>query len=201
MDFVGFRFGSIHTRDLQLLVTSSGDRYNKNLLPEPKDYTVEVPGGNGNYYFGSTFQSRVFVCEVAFDRIDEKTWRRISDFFSTDKLQDLVFDELPYKTYKAKLKSQPEFTFVCFTDRKTGERVYKGEGTLTFVCYFPFAFGFNKYIVKNADFYKTYEEDNQEPFYKQYFNTEYNYGYRWHGGYPTKEQAKKGELFKEVEEV
>ena len=29
-DFVGFRFGNIHTSDLNLLVVSSGDRYEKN---------------------------------------------------------------------------------------------------------------------------------------------------------------------------
>ena len=82
---------------------------------------------------------------MAFDSISEKDFRKISQIFSTDKPQDLVFDELPYKTYKAKLSSKPEFKVICFTDKNTKERVYKGEGTLNFICYFPYAFGFNKY--------------------------------------------------------
>ena len=94
-DFTGFRFGNIHSEDLHLVVVSSSDRYEKNLLPENKDYSIEVPGGNGSYYFGSTFGNREFKVEVAFDNVDEKTWRRISNLFATDKLQDLVFDELP----------------------------------------------------------------------------------------------------------
>jgi len=51
-DFIGFRFGNIHTEELHIKVVSSSSRYQKNLLPSPTDYTVEVPGGNGKYYFG-----------------------------------------------------------------------------------------------------------------------------------------------------
>ena len=49
-DFCGFRFGSIHSSDLHLVVVSSSSRYEKNLLPDSKDYTEEVPGGDGRYY-------------------------------------------------------------------------------------------------------------------------------------------------------
>ena len=213
-DFTGFRLGNIHTKDLHLVVVTSSDRYEKNLLPNPKDYTVEVPGGDGNYYFGQTFDSREFTCNVAFDSVDEQTWRRISQLFSTDKLQDLVFDELPYKTYRAKLKSKPEFKFICFTDRDTGERVYKGEGTLNFVCYYPYAFGFNKYIVRAADYYlktppeiiiKTHtREENpyannlieaKDKHTKDFYNVKNNMEAPWKGGYPTIEQVQAGELF------
>jgi hypothetical protein len=51
-DFLGFRFGNIHSKDLHLLVISSSNRYNKNLLPSPADYTLDIPGGDGKYYFG-----------------------------------------------------------------------------------------------------------------------------------------------------
>ena len=47
-DFLGFRFGNIHSKDLHLLVISSSNRYSKNLLPSPTDYTLDIPGGNGN---------------------------------------------------------------------------------------------------------------------------------------------------------
>lgn len=213
-DFTGFRFNNIHSKDLHLVVVTSGDRYEKNLLPGVKDYTQEVPGGNGEYYFGSTFSSREFSVEVAFDKVDEKTWRKISNLFATDKLCDLIFDELPYKTYRAKLAKQPEFKFICFTDRDTGERVYKGEGTLEFVCYFPFAYGFNKYIIRAADNYlleppnpetkveslednpyrkketKIYNKDT-----KEFYNVDKNMNTPWKGGYPTIEQVRAGELY------
>ena len=213
-DFIGFRYGQVHTDDLNLVVVSSSDRYQKNLLPDPKDYVLNVDGVEGQYYFGQTFGTREFNCNVAFDSVDEMTWRKISQLFSTDKLQDLVFDELPYKTYKAKLKSKPEFKFICFTDRDTGERVYKGEGTLNFICYFPYAFGFNKYIVRAADYYnitppetiiKTHTKSEHEyadnlleakdKHTKDYYNVVNNSNEPWKGGYPTFEQVQAGELY------
>lgn len=152
-DFRGFRFGRIHTSDLHLEVISSSDRYEPRLLPDPVDTTSEIPGSDGEYYFGQIYKNREINCEVAFDDVSEEIYRKIRQLFATDKLQDLVFDEEPYKTWKAKLKSRPDFKSLCFTDRETGQRVYKGSGKLSFICYFPYAFGFNKYIVRAADFY------------------------------------------------
>lgn len=212
-DFTGFRFGNIHSEDLHLLVISTSDRYEKNVLPENQDYSTDIPGGNGSYYFGSTFKNREFKVDVAFDNVDEKTWRRISNLFANDKLQDLVFDELPYKTYKAKIKSKPEFKFICFKNRDTGERVYKGEGTLNFVCYQPFAYGFSKYVIRAADNYQliiptlpNYDDRFENPYdkkqqkiynknTKEFYNVENNMGIPWKGGYPTIEQVRAGELY------
>lgn len=211
-DFTGFRFGQVHSEDLHLVVVSSSNRYVKPVLPALKDYTTEVPGGNGSYYFGETFTTQEFSVSVAFDSVDEKTWRRISQLFGNDKPQDLVFDELPYKTYRAKLKSKPDFKFVCFT--KNGERVYKGEGTLNFICYFPFAFGFNKYVVRAADYYKCNmpkdiinQTIKDNPYkkaprpkmlpglIKDHYNVIPNMSTPWKGGYPSIEQVQWGELY------
>lgn len=213
MDYVDFRFGNLRTKDLNLLVVSSSDRYEKNLLPDPTDYTADVPGGDGTYYFGSLFKDREFSCNIAFDSITEENFRTISQIFSTDKLQDLVFDELPYKTYRAKLKNKPEFKYICFKD-DDGNRVYKGEGQLTFICYYPYAYCFNKYVVRAADYYlknppekiiktnSVYEnpyEKKKQVIYnkltKDYYNVENNMNTPWKGGYPTFEQVQAGELY------
>lgn len=153
IDFRGFRFGKIHTSDLHLEIVSTSDRYEARILPNPTDNTSEIPGSDGQYYFGQTYKNREITCSIAFDEVSERDYRKIRQVFSTDKLQDLVFDEEPYKTWKAKLKSKPEFKSLCFTNKDTGERVYKGEGKLSFICYYPYAFGFDKYIVRAADYY------------------------------------------------
>jgi phage-related protein len=77
-DFVGFRFGNVHSSELNLLVVSSSDRYEKNLLPDPTDYTTEIPGSDGTYYFGQTYKDRTFTVNVAFDRVSEPIFRKIS---------------------------------------------------------------------------------------------------------------------------
>ena len=52
--------------------------------------------------------------------------------------------------------SKPQLKYICFG--KDGERIYKGEGTLTFTAYYPFAksiFKFlNEYSDKNKDEWK-----------------------------------------------
>lgn len=213
-DFTGFRFGNVHSEDLHLVVVSSSNRYDKNLLPEPTDYSVDVPGGDGKYYFGQTFKTREFVVNVAFDSVSESIFRKIAQLFATDKLQDLVFNELPYKTYRAKLKSKPDFKHVCFMDRATGKRVYKGEGTLHFICYFPYAFGFNRYVVRAADYYRCMPPEHiitnsveENPYKKRgpikilpgiikdHYNVRQNMNTPWKGGYPTIEQVQAGELY------
>ena len=220
-DFLGFRFGNVHSDDLHLKVVSSSDRYDKNLLPEPKDYSQDIPGGDGQYYWGQTYSTREFTVNVAFEDLDEQTWRRISQIFSTDKPQDLVFDENPYKTYKAKLKSAPDFKFVCFKDRDTGKRIYKGEGTLNFICYHPLAFCYNKYVVRAADYYRCINPEDiinktsidVNPYrragatktltnlIKEHYNTKQNMNTPWKGGYPTIAQVQNGELYFEKDDV
>lgn len=216
-DFCGFRFGNFHSEDLHLVVVSSGNRYEKNLLPEANDHSADVPGGNGRYYFGSTHETREFTLNIAFDSVDEPTFRKISQLFATDKLQDLVFDELPYKTYKAKIKSKPDFKHICFMDRHTHQRVYKGEGTLHFMCYEPYAYGFNKYIVRAADYYRCLTPQNiitglnpkHTPKYpeqiipgiiKDHYNVRPNMNTPWKGGYPTLAQVQAGELYFTLDE-
>ena len=213
-DFEGFRFGNVHSEDLHLVVVSSSNRFDKNLLPAPTDYTSKVPGGDGSYYFGSTFENREISINVAFDSVSEMDFRRIQQLFATDKPDDLVFDEMPFKTFRAKLKSKPDFKVICFTDKTTGERVYKGEGTLNFICYYPYAFGFNKYVVRAADYYKclTPEQiianditDNPYEvkvpkkqltgFLKDHYNVKANLHTPWKGGFPTIEQVQSGELY------
>lgn len=212
-DFTGFRFGSIHSSELGLVVVSTSKRYEKNLLPTPNDYVSDAAGSDGSLYYGSTFKNQEFVVNVAFDNIDEPTWRKISQIFANDKPQDLVFDELPFKTYKAKIKSKPDFKQLCFMDKSTGQRVYKGEGKLTFICYFPYAFGFNKYLVRAADNYYTphqplpIDETIESPYterklFKQrsylindHWNTEGNMNTPWKGGFPTLDEVKSGELY------
>ena len=197
-DFVGFRFGQYHSSEFGLKVISSSNRYEKNLIPNPSDYTSDIAGSDGKYYYGQTYSTREFTINVAFDSVDEETWRKLAQILSTDKLQDLVFDELPFKTYKAKIKSQPDFKFICFDDKETGKRIYKGEGKITFVCYYPYAFGFDKYVVRAADnYYTPHPERKKQKTYleTEHYNVEGNMGIPWKTGYPTIEQVQSGELY------
>ena len=183
-DFLGFEFGGVHSSELGITRVSGGDRYDEDLHPEIKDRTAEVPGVNGEYYFGSDYGTRVFDLEIAFDHLTEDQFRRIRRIFGTKDIKKLVFDERPYKYYMVKLESPIQLSYVCFDEplketvtmrgipytneegvrsytheieRVTNQktRIYKGEGKISLVAHFPFAkSNFKVLPVEGQKYYK-----------------------------------------------
>lgn len=147
-DFIGFSFNGYRSESLGIVRVSDGSRYNEDLVPTAQDKTVQVPGGDGFYYFGSDYTQRQFSINIAFDELTEKEFRELQQVFGTKELGKLVFDERPYKYYMVK-SSKPQLKYICFG--KEGERIYKGEGTLTFTAYYPFAKSVFKFLEKEIE--------------------------------------------------
>jgi predicted phage tail component-like protein len=135
-DFTGFSYNGVHSSELGLTVVSGGNRLSTNLLPTFKDKTTTVEGRHGNYFYGSTYDNRTFNISVAFDDLHEEQIRRIQLLFKKQEIGELIFDEAPYKVYLAKLNSAPRLDFICFDGPV---RIYKGELSLNFISYAPFA--------------------------------------------------------------
>lgn len=145
-DFIGFSFNGYRSEDLGIVRVSDGSRYNEDLIPTTQDKTVQVPGGDGFYYFGSDYTQKPFNINIAFDELTEMQFRNLQQVFGTKELGKLVFDERPYKYYMVK-SGKPQLKYICFG--KEGEtRTYKGEGTLTFTAYYPFAKSVFKFLEK-----------------------------------------------------
>lgn len=155
-DFIGFSFNGYRSEKLGIVRVSDGSRYNEDLVPTAQDKTVQVPGGDGFYYFGSDYTQRQFSINIAFDELTEKQFRELQQVFGTKELGKLVFDERPYKYYMVK-SGKPQLKYICF-GREGEARTYKGEGTLTFTAYYPFAKSIykflNEYSDKNKDEWK-----------------------------------------------
>ena len=147
-DFIGFSFNEHRSESLGIVRVSDGSRYNEDLVPTTQDKTVQVPGGDGFYYFGSDYTQKPFTIPIAFDGLTEKQFRELQQVFGTKELGKLVFDERPYKYYMVK-SSKPQLKYICFG--KDGERIYKGEGTLTFTAYYPFAKSVFKFLEKEIE--------------------------------------------------
>ena len=143
-DFLGFTFGGVHSSSLGIVRTSDGSRYNENFLPEFEDKIVKVPGRDETYYFGSEYKQRTFEIKIAFDNMTDKQFRQLRQLMSGQELKDLIFDEAPYKVYKVKANGTPNLSYLSFDEEY--RRIYKGEGTLQFIAYFPFARSRYKYI-------------------------------------------------------
>lgn len=143
-DFLGFQFGSYHSRDLGLYRVSDGDRYNDVSIPNFTDTTQKIPGGDGTYYWDSFYTQRTFTINTAFDDLSESQLRNIRQIFNGKAEDWLIFDEVPYKKYRVKVQNPPQIKYHTFReDYKDGEylrpRVYKGEITFQFISYTPYA--------------------------------------------------------------
>jgi hypothetical protein len=149
-DFIGFTFNGFHSSELGIVRTSDGSRFNENLLPVYSDKTAQVPGGDGTYYFGSNFTQKVIDLPIAFDSLTENQLRKLKQILSNRQLSSLILDELPYKVYNVKINGNPSIKYICFDEE--GQRTYKGEGSLSFICYTPFARSRYKYL---EDYTKT----------------------------------------------
>lgn len=170
-DFISFTYNGVHSTELGIVRTSSSNRYNDQLVPTSQDKTVVVPGGNGTYFFDSNYTQRAITLNIAYDEVTEATLRRMRKVFSADTIHPLIFDDAPYKVYYAKVSGQPQLNYIPFQNYDSDflggtPRIYKGEGTINFVCYDPFAHCLNdykylnQYTVNNPSWYK-YDNKNE----------------------------------------
>lgn len=156
-DFIGFTFDGVHSSDLGILRVSSGSRFSEDLLPSFTDQTLTNPGSEETYYFGTTYTQRVISIDIAYDSMTELHKRKLTQLLGQKKLSKLVFDEYPYKYYLCKPSAAPNLTYVPFGG--DGEdRIYKGEGKLTFLVTYPFA----RSVHKDLDSYLEQDFLNKE---------------------------------------
>ena len=145
IDYVGFTFNGKHSSELGIVRTSEGSRFNENLLPTIQDKTVQVPGGDGMYHFGSYYTQRQFNISYAFDALTEQQLSEIRRVFGDKKIHELIFDEVPYKKYYAKVTGSASIKHIPFAEGSTN-RIYKGEGSIQFTAYDPYAYSVKKYL-------------------------------------------------------
>lgn len=156
-DFISFSYNGVHSSDLGIVRVSDGSRFNENLLPTSQDKTVQVPGGDGTYYFGSYFAQKPITLSYAFDGLTESQIEYIKMLFGDKKIHPLIFDETPYKIYQAKVTGSSTLKYIPFGDKDLG-RIYKGEGTVTFTCYQPYAICNKKFLDNYQDDFDNVEE-------------------------------------------
>lgn len=143
-DFLGFTIGSTHSSELGIVRISDSNRYTEDLIPEHSEKTTTSSGLDMTYYFDSNYTQKKFTIKFAFDSLTEIQLRKLRQIFSKKEPQDLIFDETPYKVYSVKIDGQPQLSYLCFDEDY--KRVYKGDGSVSFIAYYPFARSRFKYI-------------------------------------------------------
>ena len=142
-DFCGFTWRGDHSSKYGIVRVSDGSRYNDTILPAFQDTTQKMPGSDGTLYWESFYTNKTFSVNIAFDHLTEDNYRKLRQWLNGKDRGELVFDEAPYKAYTVKLQSAPQLKTICFNE--DNQRIYKGEGTISFVAYYPFARGVYKF--------------------------------------------------------
>ena len=142
-DFCGFTWRGEHSSDHGIVRVSDGSRYNYTILPAFQDTTQKMPGSDGTLYWESFYTNKTFSINIAFDHLTEDNYRKLRQWLNGKDRGELIFDEAPYKAYTVKLQSAPQLKTICFNE--DNQRIYKGEGTISFVAYYPFARGRYKF--------------------------------------------------------
>lgn len=143
-DFCGFSFNGQHSSLIGLTRVSTSNRYQDNVFSGTNDTLITVNGRDGKILVNSTIKEKTIPVNFAFDNLTEEQLRYLRNGFNgaAKSIGSLIFDEEPYKEYSAKIQGNVQLKYVCFTkknDDNKEERIYKGEGSLTFVCYYPYA--------------------------------------------------------------
>lgn len=160
-DFCGFQWNGKHSSDLNIVRVSEGSRYSENLLPNFQDKTSQMAGSDGTLYWESFYTNKSWTINIAFDNLSETNYRELRQWLNSKDRGELIFDEAPYKAYTAKIQNPPQLKFICFEEKnedKTTRRIYKGEGTIQFISYYPFARGIYKFKGNIPETIKNTEE-------------------------------------------
>ena len=139
-DFIAFSFNGKHSfEDFGIYRTSDGNTgYSEKLTATRGDVLLSVPGMDGEYYFGTQHKTKTFSIKFAFDSITETKLQEMRAWLSDKGIHDLWFAESPHKIYSAKVNGTPTIKALPYEDSTYG-RIYKGTGTVNFVCYYPYA--------------------------------------------------------------
>ena len=147
--FTEFSFNGHCCSEYHLIRVSDGSRYNEIIMPTISDKTAELNRIDGTMLFDTHHKQKQFSINVAFDTLTEQDIRNIRQWLKCDVVGDLVFGEDEERIYQVKVSNAPSFKYICF--EKNGERVYKGEGTISLICYIPYAHSKQKYTLTPMD--------------------------------------------------
>ena len=137
-DFIAFSFNGLHSyEDFGIYRTSDGDGYKTDMGVQKEEKVVELPGRDGQFYFGRDLKTNTFQISFAFDSLTETKLQEMKQWLGDKQIHDLWFAEAPYKVYSARAQGVSTIKSIAFFEN--GERVYKGTGSVQFICSYPYA--------------------------------------------------------------
>jgi hypothetical protein len=123
-EFLHFAFGSFNSKTFTstgiLIRTSDGDRFNNDLSPQMNDKVADIPGGDGQFYFGTHHKSKIININFAFKGLTNEDIVFLKKSFSGKEMKELCLSESQDRVYIAKVTSQPTIKYIPFEEKYIG---------------------------------------------------------------------------------
>lgn len=133
--FVGFTIDGVHSSSLGIIRTIDS------MMPLSttgfQDVINPKIGADGEIWYNTTYTKKDIPINFAFDGITEAQLAQIKSLFNSKKLITLILDEEPYKVWMVKPSQSATMSQLCFDIN--GQRLYRGEGSVTFTSQLPYA--------------------------------------------------------------
>lgn len=148
-DYLGFSFNDKHSSEFGIVRTSNGSRFEQKMIPTLKDKTIDKPNNDGQYYAGSTYSKKDIIVSFAFDNMNEEQYQLFRRWVTDKNIHRLVFDEDVTEGwyYMAKITGNATIKHIAFLEGS--QRIYKGEGSITFSCLNPYKMKDERVIIDN----------------------------------------------------
>lgn len=103
----------------------------KGILPPRTNYSIDVPSKHGSYYAGFKYNPRTFSVDIVIVNNDiNSVMRTIAWMLDLSEPSELIFSDEPDKLYYAVVDGSTDIESILTV----------GTGTITFVCFDPFAY-------------------------------------------------------------
>lgn len=151
-EFIDFSFDGKHISEFGLVAITDGDRLTSNASPSFSSETSTVNGLNGQYYWGTTFETGELSFKLATDGMTEKQISAFKQHFIPGRYGKLILDERLGRYCYARLATVSTLNFIPFQQAITingvsfQTNIYKGEITLTLVMDYPYWISESHYI-------------------------------------------------------
>lgn len=159
--FISFKYGGRYIEDFDLIATIVNNRISKDGYAQFNDLVTSYDVLDGQYYWGTHYQTNTLQFVLSTDGIDQKTLDDFLYWFHAGDTKELVLSEHVNRGILARVANPPQLSLLPFEhdteilisgeSYKTKTTLYKGDITLELVMDSPHWYAIDNIIGKIKD--------------------------------------------------
>lgn len=114
--YLTFQYKDRDSADMGLYAISQGGRYVKNIGPSFEDSVVDVPGYDGQYYYGTDVKQQTFTLSCFTHNLTLPEYDNLRSWLHPRGVGKLILPDQPYKYYIAKVAEVSPLSAIPLTE-------------------------------------------------------------------------------------